>query len=330
MARGGEGGWGNRAFVTGYRTNNRFASLGGEGETGWLLLELRLIADVGLVGYPNAGKSSLLDAVSNAAPKIASYPFTTLQPQVGVVEVARRLVEGEGGVEERVEADGATAMEAFTMADLPGLIDDAHLDVGLGHSFLQHLHRCPLLLYVVDVAGAGDGRDPCDDFVSLRRELRLYDEGLLRKPWLVFANQMDRNTREAKRNLRRLKEVVQAEVELEGGQWDKAGRVLSGSCVTRQGIDELVQRLWQAKLSAEAARAKEKAEAERRLAAERVELEERREREEEVRRSRPRQLRHPRRRRRSIDLSDDEDGTALIGEAVDEEDGAVKNSSSSG
>ena len=312
VAKGGEGGWGNRAFVTGYRTNNRFSSSGSEGESAWLLLELRLIADVGLVGFPNAGKSSLLDRVSNAQPKIASYPFTTLQPQVGVVEVAgrhRRAGEGDDeGEEGMMEVDASTAMNAFSMADLPGLIDDAHLDVGLGHSFLQHLQRCPLLLYVIDVSGApaeppASARDPCDDFVSLRRELRLYDEALLQKPWLVFANQMDRRKREAKKNLKRLVEVVQAEVEMEGGagqEGEGGGRVLAGSCVTGEGVDALVSRLWEAKRRVDEVKAREKVEAERRLQVERVQAEVQRQRDREERQRRYEQFQQRRARRAAL------------------------------
>ena len=273
VARGGDGGWGNRAFVTGYRSNNRFSSRGSEGDSVRLLLELRTIADVGLVGFPNAGKSALLRALSNAQPKVADYPFTTLQPQVGVVDVGalrqRRAAE-DAAEEEALAPDASTAMDAFTMADLPGLIDDAHLDVGLGHSFLQHLQRCPLLLYVIDVSGAhsqsaeGSTRDPCDDFVALRRELRLYDAALLARPWLVFANQTDRRKREAKRHLRRLTQVVEAELELEGG--GRGMGVLSGSCVTGEGLDALVRRLWQAKRDMDETKAAEKAEPDRRVA----------------------------------------------------------------
>ena len=311
VAKGGDGGWGNRAFVTGYRSNNRFSSTGSEGESAWLLLELRLIADVGLVGFPNAGKSSLLDRVSNAQPKIASYPFTTLQPQVGVVEVAGRHQRGEEeeGGDMGMEADASTAMDSFSMADLPGLIDDAHLDVGLGHSFLQHLKRCPLLLYVIDASGApaqppASARDPCEDFISLRRELRLYDEALLQKPWLVFANQMDRRKREARKHLKRLAEVVQAEVELEGGShFDGRSRVLSGSCVTGEGVDALVARLWEAKRRVDEVKAREKEEAERRLVEQRAEAEIQRQRQTEDRQLRYEQFQQRRARRKALAAS---------------------------
>jgi GTP-binding protein len=143
---------------------------GEEGEAGVYYLELRRIADAGLVGFPNAGKSTLLSKLSHAQPKIAAYPFTTLQPMVGVVEF--------GG------------FRRCTVADIPGLIEGAHDNRGLGHEFLRHITRCRVLLFVVDMAGS-EGRDPISDLEILRKEVSEYDEELGRFPWIVIANKMD-------------------------------------------------------------------------------------------------------------------------------------------
>jgi GTP-binding protein len=170
LCKGGRGGLGNRNFATAVRQAPRFAQPGEPGEEGDYRLELRLIADVGLVGYPNAGKSTLLTAVSSARPKIAAYPFTTLTPQVGIVEYAD--------------------YHRLTVCDVPGLIEGAHEDVGLGHAFLRHIERCPVLVILLDMAGT-DNRAPWDDYRSLLAELELYDPGLLERPRLVAANKMD-------------------------------------------------------------------------------------------------------------------------------------------
>jgi GTP-binding protein len=161
---------GNRNFATARRQTPRFAQPGEPGEGGEYLLELRLIADVGLVGYPNAGKSTLLSAISSARPKIAPYPFTTLHPQVGIVEF--------------------TDYQRIMVCDIPGLIQGAHQNVGLGHSFLRHIHRCRILIILLDMAGT-DGRTPWDDYRSLLSELELYDPAMLQKPRYVVANKMD-------------------------------------------------------------------------------------------------------------------------------------------
>lgn len=170
LCAGGVGGKGNWRF----RTDTNQAPIefteGTKGEEGWFYLELRRIADVGLVGLPNAGKSTLLGALSNAAPKVASYPFTTLTPMVGVVEFPGFL--------------------RATVADIPGLIEGAHRNVGLGHDFLRHISRCSIFLFVVDTAGV-DLRDPVTDIQVLRQELKLYDERLTERPWLIVANKMD-------------------------------------------------------------------------------------------------------------------------------------------
>lgn len=170
VAKGGRGGRGNTRFASSTNRAPRQCEAGEEGEERELVLELKTIADVGLVGYPNAGKSTLLRAVSQARPKVAPYPFTTLQPVVGVVEL-----EDFG---------------RLTVADIPGLIDGAHANVGLGHAFLKHIERTHVLLYVLDMAGV-DGRKPYDDFIHLKRELELYMRGLSKRPALIAANKMD-------------------------------------------------------------------------------------------------------------------------------------------
>ncbi|HLP02043.1 MAG TPA: GTPase ObgE [Opitutaceae bacterium] len=171
LCKGGTGGWGNIHFKTSTNRAPRRANPGLPGEHGIYRLVLKSIADVGLVGYPNAGKSSLTNHITNAHPKMAAYPFTTLQPQVGVIDFPERF-------------------ERITLADVPGLIEGAHENRGLGHRFLRHIERCTLLLFIVDMAGV-DNRDPREDFASLLKELELYDPTLLDKPRLVAANKMD-------------------------------------------------------------------------------------------------------------------------------------------
>lgn len=185
LCRGGRGGLGNRNFATPWRQAPRFAQPGEPGEEGEFLLELRLIADVGLVGYPNAGKSTLLSAISKARPKIAPYPFTTLHPQIGIVEYPDYT--------------------RLTVCDVPGLIAGAHRNVGLGHAFLRHIQRCKVLVLLLDMAGI-DGRAPWDDYAQLLNELRLYDPALLDRPRLVVANKMDEPA--AAPNLRKFKRRV--------------------------------------------------------------------------------------------------------------------------
>jgi len=170
LCRGGAGGKGNVHFKSSRNRAPRQYTEGEEGEQGHFLLELRTIADAGLVGYPNAGKSTLLGKISAAHPKVAAYPFTTLHPIVGVVEFPdyRRA----------------------TIADIPGLIEGAHHGLGLGHEFLRHITRCRILLFVVDVAGS-EGRNPIEDLRNLRREIDLYDPGLSKWPWYIIANKID-------------------------------------------------------------------------------------------------------------------------------------------
>lgn len=170
VARGGNGGWGNWHFSTPTRQTPRFAKRGMPGEEKEVLLELKLLADVGLVGFPNVGKSTLLSMISSASPKIANYHFTTLQPNLGVVSI-----------------DGT---ESFVVADIPGIIEGAHAGAGLGHDFLRHIDRCRLLIHLVDAAGS-EGRDPVEDFNTINEELALYSPELASRPQIVAANKTD-------------------------------------------------------------------------------------------------------------------------------------------
>ncbi len=170
VAKGGRGGLGNAHFATSTNRAPRKVQPGEPGDEFSLHLTLKLLADVGLIGYPNAGKSTLISRISAAHPKVANYPFTTLTPHLGVVSLS-----GE---------------RSFVVADLPGLIEGAHEGHGLGHQFLRHIERTKVLIHLVDVSGAS-GRDPVEDFDAIRRELELYNPALLHKPQLVAANKMD-------------------------------------------------------------------------------------------------------------------------------------------
>ena len=170
IAKGGKGGKGNVHFATSTRQIPNFAKNGTPGEERTILLELKLLADVGLVGYPNVGKSTFLAAVSSARPKIANYHFTTLSPNLGVVSM------GEG--------------ESFVMADIPGLIEGAHEGVGLGHDFLRHVERTRILVHMIDIASL-DGRDPLADFHTINSELEKYNPELAKRPQIVAANKVD-------------------------------------------------------------------------------------------------------------------------------------------
>ena len=186
ILRGGKGGFGNMNFATATMQVPKFAKPGQPGKEMFVLLELKVIADVGLVGFPNVGKSTLLSRVSNAKPKIANYHFTTLDPHLGVVDV-----KGAGG---------------FVMADIPGLIEGASEGVGLGHDFLRHIERTKVLVHVVDAA-ATEGRDPVEDIKTIMNELKSYDESLLERPQLIAANKIDAIYDEENSQIERIKEA---------------------------------------------------------------------------------------------------------------------------
>jgi GTP-binding protein len=212
IARGGRGGLGNVHFATSTRQAPREAQKGEPGEERWILLELQLIADVGLVGYPNAGKSTLLSVVTAAQPKIADYPFTTLSPNLGVVSVGQPGSGDEFG---------------FVLADIPGLIEGAAQGVGLGHEFLRHVQRTRLLLHILD--GASIERDPWQDFQAINQELREYDEHLATRPQIVVLNKMD--LPEAQERWPALKAKAEA----------SGYAVFAISAVSHQGTNELMQ-----------------------------------------------------------------------------------------
>jgi GTP-binding protein len=185
VLRGGKGGKGNSRFATSVNRAPREHEPGEKVEPVQVDLELKLIADVGLVGFPNAGKSTLLEAISNARPKIAPYPFTTLHPVIGIMDMPD--------------------FAKFQIADIPGLLEGAYMNVGLGHEFLRHIERTKVLLYVLDMAGV-DGRDPVEDFKVLRNELEMYLQGLSSRAVMIIANKMD--LPESAENLKNLKKEV--------------------------------------------------------------------------------------------------------------------------
>lgn len=209
LLKGGKGGFGNTKFKSSVNRAPRKTGPGEPGEIGEFRLELKSIADIGLVGYPNAGKSSLTNLITNARPKTAPYPFTTLHPQIGVI-------------------DYPDTHERLVMADVPGLIAGASDGKGLGHRFLRHIERCKLLVLIIDMAGT-DTRDPRDDYKSLLKELELYDKALLDKPRLVVANKMDEDA--AVVNLKKFQKRY-AKVEL-----------VAISCLSEEGIPKLRKEL---------------------------------------------------------------------------------------
>lgn len=209
VARGGRGGRGNARFATPQNKAPKMAEKGEPGEERWLNLELKLLADVGLVGFPNAGKSTLISQVSAAKPKIANYPFTTVTPNLGVVRVD----------------DG----HSFVMADIPGLIEGAHAGVGLGHEFLRHVERTRLLVHVLDTAGS-EGRDPVEDFRVTNRELSLYNTVIGERPQVIAANKIDLSG--AEENLAKLREAY-------GNKYE----IFPISALTGSGVEALVYRV---------------------------------------------------------------------------------------
>lgn len=215
VAKGGRGGRGNKRFATHANPAPSIAENGEPGEEWTLNLELKLIADVGLVGFPSVGKSTLLSVVSAAKPKIADYPFTTLTPQLGMVEVAPG--------------------ESFVMADLPGLIEGAAQGVGLGMQFLRHVERCRVLVHVLDMSGQS-GRDPFNDYQIILNELGQYHEKLLERPMLLLANKMD--TAEAPECLATFKANYQA-------HYGKAPELFEVSTYKKQGIKPFIEQLYQ-------------------------------------------------------------------------------------
>lgn len=209
ICKGGRGGWGNRHFATPTRQIPRFAKSGTRGEEKEVLLELKMLAEVGLIGFPNVGKSSILSMISAAKPKIANYHFTTLSPNLGVVSFG----EGKG----------------FLAADIPGLIEGASDGLGLGHDFLRHVDRCRLLLHVVDISGQ-DGRDPADDIDKIDNELFRYSEELSKRPQIIVANKIDSTDMESeavKRFQKKAKELSR--------------EVVYVSAITGEGLAELVK-----------------------------------------------------------------------------------------
>lgn len=207
VAKGGFGGRGNTHFTTAIRQAPSFAEAGKEGQERWIILELKMIADVGLVGFPNVGKSTFLSVVTKAKPKIANYHFTTIKPNLGVVKTKFG--------------------DSFVLADIPGLIEGAHEGIGLGHAFLRHVERTKVLIHIVDVSGI-EGRDPIEDFNKINEELKLYNDKLTTRSQIVVANKMD--IPEARENYEAFKEEI-----------EKRGyKVFSMSAATREGIDEVI------------------------------------------------------------------------------------------
>lgn len=217
LLEGGDGGKGNAQFKSSTNQAPRQFTLGKPGEEGDFRLIIKTIADVGLIGFPNAGKSTLLNMVTNAHPKTGAYPFTTIFPTVGVLEYPEQY-------------------ERITVADIPGLIEGASENRGLGHRFLKHVERCKVLVIMLDMEGA-DGRDPLSDYRVLINELKLYMPGLARKPELICANKMDEPN--APENLKAFKKKVKE-------------KVYPISCVSDEGFEELKQALLEAVLKVRA------------------------------------------------------------------------------
>lgn len=212
VARGGYGGKGNQHFANAVRQAPAFAKSGTDGQERWITLELKMIADVGLLGFPNVGKSTFLSVVTSAKPKIANYHFTTLTPNLGVVQTRHG--------------------ESFVIADIPGIIEGAADGVGLGHDFLRHVERTKVLVHIVDISGI-EGRDPIDDFEKINEELRLYNEKLASRPQLVVANKSDLLFDET------IYENFKKTME------EKGYEVFKMSAVTRDGVDQVIDKVSQ-------------------------------------------------------------------------------------
>lgn len=210
VLKGGIGGAGNTRFKTSTNRAPHIAELGEPGQGKWVRLELKLIGDVGLIGMPNAGKSTLLAASSAARPKIADYPFTTIEPNLGVVEVG-----GPGG-------------DSFVMADIPGLIEGAAEGIGLGHEFLRHVERTRMFLHILDGSGGLEGRDPVADYRAITDEVAAYSEKVAAKPTFIVVNKLD--IPEAQENLQRIEEEL----------GDEAEEIVAISAVTGQGVSDLM------------------------------------------------------------------------------------------
>jgi GTPase len=217
LAKGGKGGLGNMNFATSTNQAPRFAEPGTEGEEKDVVLELKLLADVGIVGFPNAGKSTLISRISRARPKIADYPFTTLTPNLGVVAWRDQ--------------------KSFVVADIPGLIEGAHAGAGLGHQFLRHVERCRVLVHLVDGAPQGEGRSPRADLDAINRELALYSPVLAEKPQIVAVNKVD--VPEARKGVAALGKAL---ARRKKGPKD----VLALSAVTGEGLDALLDAVGKA------------------------------------------------------------------------------------
>lgn len=209
VAKGGKGGWGNARYATSTRQAPRFSKPGAPGEELNVFLELKLLADVGLVGFPNVGKSTLVSVVSQAKPVIANYHFTTLTPVLGVVSMGEE--------------------SSFVMADIPGIIEGAGDGVGLGHEFLRHIERCRLLVHVVDVSGS-EGRNPKEDFETINNELKIFNEKLSKNPMIVAGNKCDLATEE---QIQDFKEYIE----------DKGYDFFPIIAATKQGVNELLNKI---------------------------------------------------------------------------------------
>ncbi|GAA0240790.1 GTPase ObgE [Metaclostridioides mangenotii] len=207
VARGGYGGKGNHNFATATRQAPNFAKPGTDGEERWIVLELKMLADVGLLGFPNVGKSTFLSLVTKAKPKIANYHFTTITPNLGVVQTKHA--------------------DSFVLADIPGIIEGASEGIGLGHEFLRHVERTKVLIHIVDISGI-EGRDPIDDFDKINEELKLYNEKLATRPQIVVANKMD--ILQDEEVYEEFKKTIEA----------RGYKVFKMSAATREGVDEVI------------------------------------------------------------------------------------------